>query len=146
MEPQASMSSIMSFGLKNARATYQRMMETVFEGKIGKSVKVYLDNMVVMFEKKGDYYEALREFITTLRKHKLKLNLEKCLFGVQERTFLGYRLTRRGIEANPDKCRVVMEMRSPKNIKEIYRLMGKVASLAHFLLKSMEKAILFFNA
>jgi len=65
----------------------------------------------------------------------MRLNPEKCVFGVPIGKFLGFMLTARGIEANPDKCTAIAEMRSPKNLKEIQRLVGHLMSLARFLPK-----------
>jgi len=67
------------------------------------------------------------------------LNPEKCVFGVRGGKFLGFMLTNRGIEANPDKCEAIMKMRSPANLKEVQRLVGKLNSLARFLLILTER-------
>ncbi|RDX75239.1 hypothetical protein CR513_44905, partial [Mucuna pruriens] len=88
---------VMSFSLKNAVATYQRLMDRIFKDVMGHDMEAYIDNM----------------------KHQLKLNLEKCSFGVQDGKFLEYMLTERGIEANPEKCQAVINMRSPRNVKEV---------------------------
>ncbi|RDY04815.1 hypothetical protein CR513_11419, partial [Mucuna pruriens] len=95
---------VMPFGLKNAGATYQRLMDKVFKEVIGQDIEVYVDDMVAKSEPK---------------RHQLRLNLEKCSFGVQAGRFLGYMLAERGIEANPEKCRAVINMRSPQNVKEV---------------------------
>ena len=68
----------------------------------------------------------------------MHLNREKCVFGVPTSKFLGFMLTARGIEANPDKCATIVEMRSPKNLKEIQRLVGRLTSLARLLPKLTE--------
>ena len=92
----------MSFGLKNAGSTYQRMMTRVFEPQLGKNIEIYVDDMVVkskvVFEHLGD----LDSTINVLRKHKLRLNASKCFFGVGSGKFLGYMVTHRRIEVNPD--------------------------------------------
>ena len=67
----------MSFGLKNAKSTYQRMMTRMFESQLGKSIKVYIDDMVV-----SEYVGDLRKIFEILRKHKLRLKASKCSFGV----------------------------------------------------------------
>ncbi|RDX86875.1 hypothetical protein CR513_31728, partial [Mucuna pruriens] len=99
---------VMPFGLKNVVATYQRLMEKVFQEVLGVDVKVYVDDMVVKSTKTGEYCKAL----DILRKHQLRLNPETCSFGAHARKFLGFMLTKRGIEANPDKCQAVISMRS----------------------------------
>ena len=84
---------VMPFGLKNARSIYQRMMTRMFEPQLGKSIEVYIDDMVVkskvVFEHVGD----LRNIFEILRKHKLRLNASKCSFGVGSGKFLGYTVT-----------------------------------------------------
>jgi len=107
---------VMPFGLKNAGATYQRLMDRVFREQIGRSMEVYVDDMVVKSQ-----------------------TSEVCVFGVPAEKFLGFMLTARGIEANPDKCAAIVEMRSPKNLKEVQRLMGRLTSLARFLPRLTEK-------
>ncbi|RDY11238.1 Retrovirus-related Pol polyprotein from transposon opus, partial [Mucuna pruriens] len=110
---------VMPFGLKNAGATYQRLMDKVFKEVIGQDIEVYVDDMVAKSENGRSHCEALRRVFRILRRHQLKLNPEKCSFGVQAGRFLGYMLTERGIEANPEKCRTVINMRSPQNVKEV---------------------------
>ena len=87
---------VMPFGLKNAGSTYQRMMTRMFESQLGKSIEVYIDDMVVkskvMFEHMGD----LKDVFEILRRHKLRLNASKCSFGVGLGKFLGYMVTHRG--------------------------------------------------
>nr|KYP50230.1 Retrotransposable element Tf2 [Cajanus cajan] len=63
----------------------------------------------------------------------MRLNLEKCVFGIAGGKFLGFMLSARGIEANPDKCLAVIGMRSPQNIKEVQKLAGRLTSLSRFL-------------
>jgi len=74
-----------------------------------------------------------------VRKYNMRLNPEKCVFRVPTGKFLGFMLTDRGIEANPDKCAAIAEMKSPRNLKEIQRLVGRLTSLARFLPKLTEK-------
>ncbi|RDX60861.1 hypothetical protein CR513_60964, partial [Mucuna pruriens] len=95
---------VMPFGLKNAGATYQRLMDRVFQRALGVDVEVYVDDMVVKSEKADEHCEALERVFKTLRDHQLRLNPEKCSFGVQAGKFLGFMLIERGIEANSDKC------------------------------------------
>ncbi|RDX76978.1 hypothetical protein CR513_42973, partial [Mucuna pruriens] len=104
---------VMPFGLKIARATYQRLMDKVFKEVLGVDVEVYVDDMVVKSTTMGKHCKALERVFNILRKHQLRLNPEKCFFGVHTGKFLGFMLTERGIEANPDKCQAVIGMRSP---------------------------------
>ncbi|RDX60879.1 hypothetical protein CR513_60944, partial [Mucuna pruriens] len=111
---------VMPFGLKNAGATYQRLMDKIFEKIIGINVEVYVDNMVVKSTMATNHYKALERVFQVLRRHQLKLNPKKCSFGVQAGKFLGFMLTKRGIEANLEKCQVIINMRSPWMAKEGY--------------------------
>ncbi|RDX97279.1 hypothetical protein CR513_19964, partial [Mucuna pruriens] len=104
---------VMSFGLENVGATYQRLMDKVFQKMLGVDVEVYVDDMVVKSERAKEHYKVLERVFGILRNHQLRLNLEKCSFGVQAGKFLGFMLTERGIEANPNKCQAVISMRSP---------------------------------
>ena len=92
---------VMPFGLKNARSTYQIMITRMFEPQLGKSIEVYIDNMVVKSKVVSEHVGDLRNIFEILRKHKLRLNAFKCSFGVGSGKFLGYMVTHRGIEVNP---------------------------------------------
>ena len=93
---------VMSFGLKNARSTYQRMMTKMFEPQLGKNIEVYIDDMVVKSRVVSEHVGDLRNIFEILREHKLRLNASKCSFGVGSGKFLGYMVTHRGIEVNSD--------------------------------------------
>ena len=92
----------MPFRLKNAGATYQRMMTRMFRDKIGHTVEVYIDDMVVKSKQEARHIEDLRGVFEVLQEHRLCLNAEKCAFRVGASKFLGYLITSRGIEVNPD--------------------------------------------
>ena len=94
--------TVMPLGLKNAGATYQRMMTRMFRDKIGRMVEVYIDNMVVKSKQEVRHIEDLQGVFDVLRQHKLRLNAEKCAFKVRTDKFLGYLIIGRGIEVNPD--------------------------------------------
>ncbi|RDX97491.1 hypothetical protein CR513_19729, partial [Mucuna pruriens] len=136
---------LMPFGLKNASATYQRLMDKIFKDVMGRDVEVYVDDMVAKSKGGEDHCEALERVFEVLRKHQLRLNPEKCSFGVQAGKFLGFMLSERGIEANPDKCRAVLNMRSPQNMKEVQQLMGRVIALSRFISKASEVATPILN-
>ena len=97
----------MPFGLKNAGSTYQRMMTRMFEPQLGKSIEAYIDDMVVKSKVASKHVRDLRDIFEILRRHKLRLNASKCSFGVGSGKFLGYMMTYRGIEVNPDQIRAV---------------------------------------
>jgi len=124
---------VMPFGLKNAGTTYQRLMDKVFKEKIGKNMEVYVDDMIVKSCEVQKHVKDLEEVFARIKKYNIRLNLEKCVFGVRGGKFLGFMLTNRGIEANPYKCEAIMKMRSPTNLKEVQRLVGKLNALARFL-------------
>ena len=130
---------VMPFGLKNAGATYKRLMDKVFRHLIGKCMEVYVDDMVVMSDSLEQHVKDLEEVLAAVRKYDMRLNPEKCVFGVAGGKFLGFMLTHRGIEANPDKCQAVVNMRSPSNIKEIQRLVGRLTTLSRFMPKLAER-------
>ena len=109
--------TVMPFGLKNARATYQRMMTRMFRDKIGCMVEVYIDDMVVKSKQEGRHIKDLQGAFEILWQHKLRLNAEKSVFGVGASKFLGYLITNRGIEINPDQIDVVRCVNPPSNPK-----------------------------
>jgi len=113
---------VMPFGLKNAGATYQRLMDRVLASMIGRNVQAYVDDMVVTSHEKDQHVTDLEELFTTIAKYKLKLNPGKCVFGVEAWKFIGFLLTERGIEANPEKCASIIAMRSPTLVKEVQQL------------------------
>ena len=93
---------VMPFGLKNAGSIYQRMMMKMFESLLGKNMEIYIDDMVVKSKKVSEHLEDLQVVFEILRIHKLRLNASKCSFGVGSGKFLGYMVTHRRIEVNPD--------------------------------------------
>ncbi|RDX88229.1 hypothetical protein CR513_30207, partial [Mucuna pruriens] len=137
---------VMPFGLKNAGATYQRLMDKVFKEIIGKDMEVYVDDMVVKSSRTETHFHTLEQVFAILRRNQLRLNPEKCSFGVKAGKFLGFMLTKRGIEENPDKCQAIIDMRSPRNLKEVQQLTGKMTALSRFIPRSAETALPIFGA
>uniref|UniRef100_A0A2N9F359 Uncharacterized protein n=1 Tax=Fagus sylvatica TaxID=28930 RepID=A0A2N9F359_FAGSY len=133
------------FGLKNAGATYQRLMNRMFHDQIGRNVEVYVDDMLVKSKEEDGHLDDLRETFQTLRKYQMKLNPSKCAFGVYSGKFLGFMVSQRGIEANPDKIKAILEMQPPKNTKEVQRLTGRIAALNRFMSRSTDKCLPFFK-
>ena len=109
----------MSFGLKNARATYQRLVNMMFKEQIGKTMEVYVDDMLVKSKIAADHIAHLSDTFAVLRKYQMKLNLLKCTFGVASRKFLGFMVNHRGIEANLEKIQALIDMQSPAKTKEV---------------------------
>jgi hypothetical protein len=135
----------MSFGLKNAGATYQRLMNRMFHDQISRNVKVYVDDMLVKSTEEENHLDDLRETFKTLHKYQMKLNPSKCAFGVYSGKFLGFTVSQRGIEANPDKIKAILEMQPPKTTKEIQRLAERIAALNRFVSRSTDKCLPFFK-
>nr|GEX82108.1 reverse transcriptase domain-containing protein [Tanacetum cinerariifolium] len=119
----------MPFGLKNAGATYQRLMDKVFESQMGRNIEVYMDDLVVKSHTEVKMVRDIEETFQTLRKINMKLNPKKCSFGLAKGVFLGYVITPEGIKLCPDKTAAVLQLPSPQTIKEVQSLNGKLASL-----------------
>ena len=136
---------VMPFSLKNVGVTYQRLMNRMFAPQIGRNVQIYVDDMLVKSRREEDHLEDLRETFDTLHSYNIKLNPGKCAFGVTARKFLGFMVSQRGIEANPDKIRAIMEMTLPRNVKEVQSLNGKMAALNRFVSREMYKCLPFFR-
>ena len=111
--------TVIPFGLKNAGATNQRMMTRMFRDRIERTVEVYIDDMVVKSKQEARHVEDLQGVFEVLRQHKLRLNADKCNFGVGAGKFLGYLITNRKIEVNPDQIDVVQHLKPPRNPKEV---------------------------
>ena len=107
----------MPFGLKNASAMYQRLMNKMFAHQIGRNVQVYVDDMLLKSRREDDHLDGLKETFDTLRSYNMKLNPSKCAFGVITGKFLWFMVSQRGIKVNLDKIQAIMEMTPPRNIK-----------------------------
>jgi hypothetical protein len=109
----------MPFGLRNAGATYQRCMQHVFGNHIGRTVEAYVDDIVVKTRKADDLANDLRIVFGCLRANRVKLNPEKCVFGVPRGMLLGYIVSQRGIEANPEKVAALERMGPIRDLKGV---------------------------
>ena len=89
----------------------------MFKDLIGKIIEVYVDDMLVKSKIVGDHVEHLRQMFNVLRKYKIKLNPLKCAFGVRLGKLLSFMVNQRGIEANPEKIRALLEMSLPRSLK-----------------------------
>ncbi|XP_021991940.1 uncharacterized protein LOC110888737 [Helianthus annuus] len=119
----------MPFGLKNAGATYQRLMNETFSDAIGKYIEVYMDNLVIMSKEEGTMLVNIQKTFNTLRSVSIKLNPAKCSFGMEEGKFLGFIVTKDGFKVNPEKVQAIERMPSPSNIKDMQKLAGRLAAL-----------------
>jgi len=133
------------FGIKNARATYQWIMDRVLAPILGQKVQTYVDDMVVTTQQREQHATDMEELFTTIAKYRLKLNPEKCVFGVEAGKFLGFLLTKQGIEANPEKCAAIINMKSLISVKEVQQLTGRMAALPWFVSAGGEKGHPYFQ-
>ena len=100
---------------------------------MGKNIEIYIDDMVVKSKMVSKHVGDLQAIFEILRKYKLRLNASKCSFGVGPGKFLGYMVTHRGIEVNPDQIKAINNLRSPRNPKEVQKLIGMVVALNRFI-------------
>jgi hypothetical protein len=112
---------------------------------MGRNAEAYIDDIIVKARESHTFIEGLEETFANLRKVNIKLNPAKCTFGVPSSKLLGFLMSHRGIEANPDKVKAIEEMRPPRNLKEMQCLPGCMAALRHFIARSREKALPFFK-
>ena len=120
---------VMPFRWKNTRSTYQKMMTRMFEPQLGKNIEVYIDNMVVKSKLEFEHVNDLGNIVEILKRHKLQLNTSKCSFGVGSRKFLGYMVTKHGIEVNLDQIKVIYNLKPPWNPKEVQKLTRMTVAL-----------------
>ena len=130
---------VMPFGLKNAGATYQRLMNNMLTHQIGRNVQVYVNDMLVKSRREDDHLEDLKETFNTFRSYNIKLNPGKCAFGVTTKKFIGFVVSQRGIKANLNKIKAIVEMTPPRNMKEVQSLNGKVTALNKFVSRPKDK-------
>src|SRR3954466_2178611 len=133
------MYTVMTFGLKNTGATYQRCMTECLKEQIGRNVHVYIDDVVVKSNRMDDLIADLTETLANLRRYKIKINPEKCVFGMPIGQLLGFVVSKRGIEANPAKISTIQSLGPPKDLKDTQKLAGRVAALSHFIPSLGEK-------
>jgi hypothetical protein len=100
-------------GLKNTRSTLSRLNKTVLESQMGRNIFTYVDDIVVVSKNKEDHLAYLTEMFANMRDARLRLNLEKCVFGVCRGKILGYLVSHHGIEANPTKIQAIINMTPP---------------------------------
>ena len=136
---------VMSFGLKNAGATYQRMMTKLFEPQLRKNVEVYIDDMVVKSKLESEHVNDLESIFDILRRHKLRLNASKCSFSIRSGKLLGYMVTHRGIEVKHDQIKAINNLQPPWTLKEVQRLTGMTTALNRFIYRSADRCRPFFQ-
>ncbi|KAJ0868727.1 putative nucleotidyltransferase, Ribonuclease H [Helianthus annuus] len=135
----------MPFGLKNAGATYQRLMNETFSDAIGKYIEVYMDDLVIMSREESAMLANIQKTFNTLRSVSIKLNPAKCSFGMEEGKFLGFIVTKDGFKVNPEKVQAIERMPSPANVKDMQKLAGRLAALNRFLANHAAKSFPFIK-
>jgi hypothetical protein len=132
-------------GLKNAGGSFSRMTAKVLHSQIGRNVLTYVDDIIVKSTKQEHHIADLQETFANFRQAGLKLNPEKCVFGVKKGKFLGCLVSTKGIEANPNKIEAILRMEPPSTKKGAQRLTGRLTSLNRFISRSTERNLPFFE-
>jgi hypothetical protein len=132
---------MMPFGLRNAGATYQRCMQHIFGDHIGRTVEAYVDDIVVKTRKADNLVNDLRVAFDCLRANRVKLNPEKCVFGVPRGMLFGYIVSQRRIEPNPEKVAALDRMGPIGDLKGAQKVLGCLAALSRFVLRLGEKGL-----
>jgi hypothetical protein len=130
---------------KNADATYQRAIQACFKKQLNKNVKAYVDDVVIKTRNAEMLIADLEETFASLRECRWKLNPNKCVFGVPSGKLLGFIISHRGIEANPEKISAITNMKAPACIKDAQKLTGCMAALNRFISKHGERGLPFFK-
>ncbi|GJY30358.1 reverse transcriptase domain-containing protein [Tanacetum coccineum] len=133
------------FGLKNAGATYQRLIDKVFSHQLGRNMEVNADDIVIKSNVEEEMLIDIKETLDGLRAIKLKLNPKKCSFGVEEGVFSGHLITKQGIKASPSNVKAISDLQPPKTVSEIQNLNRKLATLNRFLSKGADKTLPFMR-
>jgi ribonuclease HI len=132
---------MMSFGLRNAGARYQRCMQHVFGDHIGRTVEAYVDDIVVKTRKADDLVNDPCVAFDCLRANGVKLNPQKCVFGVPRGMLLGYIVSQRGIEPNPEKVTALERMGPIRDLKGVHKVLGCLAALSRFVSRLGKKGL-----
>jgi hypothetical protein len=132
-------------GLKNAGCTFSRMITIVLHPQIRRNIFVYVDDIVVKSVQRRDHISDLAETFANLRAANLKLNPEKCVFGIHKGKVLGCLVSTKGIEANPDKIKALVEMQDPVSVKDVQKLTGRLAALNRFIPRAAKRSLPFFQ-
>ena len=136
---------VMPFGLKNAGATYQRAMVTLFHDMMHKAIEVYVDDMIAKSRQGEDHIEVLKRLFDRLRKFKLRLNPAKCVFGANSGKLFGFMVSNKGIEIDPSKVKAICDLKPPSTVKEVRSLLGRLNYVARFISQLSETAKPFFK-
>lgn len=138
--------NVIPFELKNADATYQRAVTTIFHDMMHKNIKDYANDTLVKSMKISTHLSRLGPILDRTKKFKLRLNPKKCAFGVTSGKLLGYIVSAKGIEVDPEKVKAIMEMSPPKNVSQMRTLQGRLQSIRCFISQLEDKAQPFTKA
>ena len=117
----------------------------MFNKQIGRNMEVYVDDTLVKSKEKLTHLDDLREKFSTLKQYQMKLNPGKCVFGVASGKFLGFMVSQRGIEANLEKVHAIIDIASPRTVKEVQKLTGRVTTPNRFVSRATNKCLPFFK-
>jgi hypothetical protein len=120
----------MSEGLRNAGSTFYRMMNATLKDQVCKNVLSYVDDIVVVNKKRENYIVDLAKTFTNMHEARIKLNPENCVFGITKGKVLGCLVSTKGIKANPDKIKTIIQMQPPQSRKDVQKLTCRIASLS----------------
>src|SRR6185312_15251398 len=124
---------IMTFGLKNAGATYQRAMNLIFHDLLAIILEVYIDDIVIKSADLDHHLADLRLALERMRRYDLKMNPLKCAFGVSAGKFLGFIVHEKGIEVDPKRIEAMRKVEAPTYKKDLQKFLGKVNFLRRFI-------------
>ena len=136
----------MPFGLKNVEATYQRLVNKIFTDQLGKNMEAYMDDMLIKSKNISQHIVDLEKTFSILRRHGMRLNSTKCAIEVALEKFLGFIVSHRGIEVDPKKIRAVLDLSSPRTVKEIQSLAWRIVMLSRFVSRLAKWCLPFFKA
>ncbi|GLJ29437.1 hypothetical protein SUGI_0580310 [Cryptomeria japonica] len=129
----------MPFGLKNAGATYQRAMTTIFHDMMHTMMEDYVDDLLAKSLTREGHLHVLDKIFDRLKQYHVRLNPKKCVFGVTSGKLLGYIVSYKGIEVDPAKVKAIMDMPPPKNISQLRTLQGRLQSIQRFIAQLADK-------
>jgi hypothetical protein len=132
-------------GLNNAGCTFSIMIAIVLHLQLQRNILAYVDDIVVKSVQRRDHISDLAETFANLRGANLRLNPEKCVFDIHKGKFLGFLVSTKGIEENPDKIKALIEMQDPVSVKDVQKLIGRVVALNRFIPKAAERSLPFFQ-
>jgi hypothetical protein len=130
-------------GLRNTGPIFCRMTKAALKEQVGGNILSYVADIVVASKKRASYISNLTEIFANMHEAKLKLNLQKCIFGVTRGRVLGCLVSTNGIKASPDKIKAILQMQPPQTRKEVHKLIGRIAALNRFIVKLAQRSLPF---